>query len=90
MGKPVSRGAARFRRWCRRESMPVAAVSRAIGDSGGQVSQWASGARPRLPLGLVVALAEHTGEPFAAFATTDQMRTARVLSALLARDAGAA
>lgn len=75
-----------FNLWRKLHGKTCPQVSEAIGDDGGQVAKWASGGRQTLPVRLVVAFCDWSGEPLESFATPEQVVEARKVAAIVARD----
>lgn len=79
----------RVREWRTREGLKLDELSSVIGDPSGQLQRWESGDRDTLPLRLKVRLAKRTGLPLKVLATPAEVRLAKDLVLIMARDAAA-
>ena len=89
MTKQQQRAITTVTAWRARHSVTIVSLEDAVGDTGGQLQRWLSGNRHTLPMPIKARLSECTGIPLEILATATEMRFARILSAVLARDAAA-
>lgn len=69
-----------FNHWRSARKMSVPVIASEIGDPGGQIAKWASGARKQIPLRLLVAVSRYTGIPVAMLATPAQLDVVQLAS----------
>ena len=79
----------RIRVWRKARGLTLGELSDSIGDEGGQLQRWESGLRSTLPLRLKVALSAKTEIPLDLIVDSDELKLARQLLAVMARDAAA-
>jgi len=68
----MGRGPELVNRWRAANGVTVATLAASIGDDGQQIGKWLSGHREKIPLRLVVGLAEVTAIPVWDIATPEQ------------------
>ena len=78
-----------FRRWRKKQGLRVEDVAPQIGDpTGWTLRKFESGSRD-LPISVAPRLADTTGYPLRKILSAEQMRTAKIIFAVMARDAAA-
>lgn len=85
-GKNTAAGVRAFQSWRERTGTSISAVSRAIGDHGGQLQRWDSGDRQTLPLYLKARLALFTGIRLVRLLGSEERAIVREIVSVLERD----